>query len=180
MQLFATGTQPISTLRTRQRIKGSILDPLARYDIALSWDGQQLEGRLGGWWFAENLRLERRVHSLLGTVLSGAVRLVVSAHVSNHQLEIRFSGSRFIERAVVFLGAETLRGEIFYGDQAQPLEFRIFDGLLEGQVFAGQPIKLLAQNVPDWILLTAAIVSDVAQREVSRALLESLDSMGER
>jgi hypothetical protein len=172
---------PISVLPlTRQRIKGSILDPLARYDIALTWDGQQLEGRLGGWWFAENLRLERRVNSLLGTVFSGAVRLAISAQVSNHQLEIRFSGSRYIERAVAFFGSEQIKGEVFYGDNAQPLEFQITNGQLVGQIFGGQPIKLNAPNVPDWILLTSAIIADAAQREVSKALLESLDSMGER
>ena len=179
MQLLL-GTNPIRTTRSVERIKGAIHDPLARYDIALRWDGQQLEGRLGGWWFAENLKLERRVHSLLGTVLSSAVRLAISAHVSSNQLEIRFSGSRHIERAVVYLGSELFTGQGFCGDQSYPLEFRTSGNKLEGAVQGGQPIRLEAGNVPDWILLTTALIADVAQREVSKALLESLDSMGER
>ncbi len=179
MQLLL-GTNPIRTSRTVERIKGAIHDPLARYDIALRWDGQQLEGRLGGWWFAENLKLERRVHSLLGTVLSNAVRLAISAQVSSNQLEIRFSGSRYIERAVVYLGSDKFSGQVFQGDQAHPLEFRIIGNQLTGSVFGGQPIKLEAGQVPDWILLTAAIIADASSREVSKALLESLDSFGER
>jgi hypothetical protein len=180
MQLLSLGTNPIRTTRNSERIKGSINDPLARYDIALRWDGQQLEGRLGGWWFAENLKLERRVHSLLGTVLSSAVRLAISAQVSSNQLEIRFSGSRHIERAVVYLGSDTFTGQVFQGDQSYPLEFRINHNKLEGAVHGGQNIRLEAGHVPDWILLTTAIIADAAQREVSKALLESLDSMGER
>ena len=179
MQLLL-GSNPIRTIRSVERIKGAIHDPLARYDIALRWDGQQLEGRLGGWWFAENLKLERRVHSLLGTVLSSAVRLAISAHVSSNQLEIRFSGSRHIERAVVYMGSELFTGQVFCGDQSHPLEFRASGNKLEGAVHGGQPIHLEAGNVPDWILLTTALIADVAQREVSKALLESLDSMGER
>jgi hypothetical protein len=179
MQLLL-GSNPIRTIRSVERIKGAIHDPLARYDIALRWDGQQLEGRLGGWWFAENLKLERRVHSLLGTVLSSAVRLAISAHVSSNQLEIRFSGSRHIERAVVYMGSELFTGQVFCGDQSHPLEFRTSGNKLEGTVHGGQPIRLEAGNVPDWILLTTALIADVAQREVSKALLESLDSMGER
>ncbi len=179
MQL-SLNAQAIRTNNQIQRIKGAIEDPFARYNISLRWDGQTLEGRLGGWWFAENLRLERRIHSLLGTVLSGAVRLAVSAQVSSQQLEIRISGSRHFERAIVFLGGQTLTGQVFQNDVAAPLEFQILHGKLSGKINHGQPIQLEANNTPDWILLTAAIIADAAQREVSKALLESLDAMGER
>jgi hypothetical protein len=177
MQLLGFGTAPITIAPTR--IKGAIHDPLARYDLALRWDGAVLEGRLGGWWFAETLRLERRGYNLLGTVLSNAVRLAVSAHVNASQLEVRFSGSRFVERAVVYLGDQTYSGKVYFEESQTALEFRLENSVLEGKI-GDLPVKLAASGAPDWILLAAALVAHAAQKEVSKALLESLDSMGER
>jgi hypothetical protein len=177
MQLLGLGTAPITLAPTR--IKGAIHDPLARYDLALRWDGALLEGRLGGWWFAETLRLERRGYSLLGTVLSNAVRLAVSAHFNATQLEVRFSGSRFVERAVVYLGDQTYTGNVYFGESQTAFNLRLEQGVLEGRI-GDLPVKLSAPNAPNWILLTAILVAYAAQKEVSKALLESLDSMGER
>jgi hypothetical protein len=177
MQLLGLGTAPLTIAPTR--IKGAIHDPLARYDLALRWDGAHLEGRLGGWWFAETLRLERRGYSLLGTVLSNAVRLAVSAHFNASQLEVRFSGSRFVERAIVYLGETTYTGKVYFEENPTSLEFTLENGALDGKI-GDLPVKLSAPNAPDWILLTAALVAYAAQKEVSKALLESLDSMGER
>jgi hypothetical protein len=209
MQLLGLGTAPITLSPTR--IKGAIHDPLARYDLALRWDGTLLEGRLGGWWFAETLRLERRGYNLLGTVLSNAVRLAVSAHFNATQLEVRFSGSRFVERAVVYLGNQThmgssdqthmgssdqthmgssdqthmgssdqtYTGNVYFGEAQTAFNLRLEQGVLEGRI-GDLPVKLSAPNAPDWILLSAILVAYAAQKEVSRALLESLDSMGER
>jgi hypothetical protein len=177
MQLLGLGTAPIAIPPTR--IKGAIHDPLARYDLALRWDGALLEGRLGGWWFAETLRLERRGYSLLGTVLSNAVRLAVSAHFNASQLEVRFSGSRFVERAVVYLGESTYTGKVYFGETHTNLELHLENGVLEGKI-GELPVRLSAPNAPDWILLASVLVAHAAQKEVSKALLESLDSMGER
>lgn len=177
MQLLGLGSAPLSLQPTR--IKGAIQDPLARYDLALRWDGTYLEGRLGGWWFAETLRLERRGYGLLGTILSNAVRLAVSAHFNATQLEVRFSGSRFVERAVVYLGEETYTGKVYFAEKPTPIALRLDQDNLTGTI-GDLPVKLSAPSAPDWILLTAALAAYAAQKEVSKALLESLDSMGER
>jgi hypothetical protein len=190
---------PVKTLGQR-RLKGVLNRSGMRYKINLNWHDTRLIGRFGGWLLGKNVQLERTGDDLLGTVSSGpfsggTIRLAVHARFSPDEhdphtgrLELRLTGLRRISTATMTIHTDCITGTVRADDDADHgrseirLKFRA-NGL-EGQIGVdGQHVCLERTETPDetpnFVLVTAALLVDAVTREVSRALLESLDRMRE-
>lgn len=185
----------IPTLEKR-RLRGTLTGSGLRYGVNLEWDGTRLTGRLGGVLLGENVQLERVGDALLGTVSSGPVssspvRLAVHArftpdeHDANTgRLELRLCGLGYINTAAVTIHADCVTGTVHAGDEALEASFALNPARLEGRVADGagntvQHVQIERAGVPNFALVTAALMVDAVSREVSRLVLESLDHLRE-
>ena len=172
-QRFQTMLVPIA-----QTIRGEVSDPTSHYAVKLDWNGSRVEGRLGGWWFAEKISLERSPHGLIGYVTSRSVHLTVNVRLIGARLELLIASR-----------GETQQIEIVMSDCSTGI-WRGADGLhtpihLErtatGNVIqvAERRVTLSAPSSPDWVVVSAGLIGLAAQRAVSTALLESLKELRE-
>ena len=190
---------PVKALGQR-RLKGVLNGSGMRYAVNLNWDGTRLSGRFGGWLLGESVQLERTGDDLLGTVSSGPVssgtiRLAVHARFTPDEhdphtgrLELRLTGLRQISTATMTIHTDCVTGTTHADgdtdDGRSEIKLKLRTNGLEGQIGVdGQHVRLERGNTPDdtpnFVLVTAALLVDAVTREVSRALLESLDRMRE-
>jgi hypothetical protein len=163
---------------TQDTLRGSVRNAHLRYGFQLRWDGTTLEGRLGGRFIGEHLRLRGSATELLGIVTGGIGNLAVRAVVSAEKLHLRvITGSGEVS-AETALGSGTgvlhdrgSSGAFVIGQRAAQLNLTLSD--TESVQLEG------AEKAPDWIRLTSVLLAVIVTREINRAQLESLRDMGE-
>ncbi len=172
-----------------RRLKGTLNGAGLHYSVNLNWDGTHLNGRFGGLLLGENVQLERFKDTLLGTVTGGAVRLAVHAHFTPDEhdlrtgrLELHLAGSRYLSTAIMTIHPDCVTGTGETRGVSFEIKFRLNETLLEGRIGSigsEQHVRLEGNDLPGFVLVTTALLADTVTREVSRALLESLDRMRE-
>jgi hypothetical protein len=159
-------------------LRGSVRNAHLRYRFQLRWDGATLEGRLGGRFIGERLRLQGNANELLGTVTGGIGNLAVRASHDAEKLCLRVVGG------CGELSAETdLRsgkGTLQHGGSSGSFVVEPGLGLLSLRFSDTETVRLeRIGNAPDWVSIAAALLTVIVTREINRAQLEALREMGE-
>ena len=193
MMQHTARTAPLPTRPAPARtLSGEVRDGLNRYGVQLHTAGDTIEGRLGGRWLGERLRLQLEDHAhhgleLLGSVSSGLVRLTVRAsyrpdpHTSNTgTLELRVVGPNPARTATLRVTADSASGTASHGDRTYPLRFALSDGALNGSsgTDGEHGLSLSAQGLGGPVLAAIAAIVDATHREVTEVALEHLRFMG--
>ena len=173
-QTFSSPPFPIA-----QTMRGQVSDATSRYGIHLNWNGSRIEGRLGGWWFAEKISLERSPHGLIGYVTSRSIHLTVNVTLTEARLELLIASRGCTE--TMNLGLSDGSTGIWHGCRGQPTSIQLEQTAAGFTLLAAeQRVTLNSSSSPDWVAVSAALVSLAAQRAVSSAMLESLRAMREQ
>ena len=162
-----------------QTIRGEVSDATSRYGIHLNWSGSRIEGRLGGWWFPEQLSLERSPRGLIGYVTSRSIHLTVNVTLADARLELLIASRGFTE--TINLELSDAPSGVWFEPSGQRTSIQ-FEQTATGWTLlaANRRVTLSAASSPDWVAVSAALVSLAAQRAVSSAMLESLRAMREQ
>jgi hypothetical protein len=183
-------TPPRNTINPQpRRLKGVLNGTGLHYGINLNWDGTRLNGRFGGLLLGENVQLERFKDTLLGTVTGGTFRLAVHARFMPEEhdlrvgrLELHLAGLRYLGTAIMTIHPDCVTGTGEANGVSFEIKLGLNETLLEGRIGSSdseQHVRLERNDLPNFVLVTAALLADTATREVSRTLLESLDRMRE-
>lgn len=173
----ATQTFITMPLPSVQIIRGEVSDATSRYGIHLNWNGSSMEGRLGGWWFAEKISLERSPHGLIGYVTSRSVHLTVNVTLVDARLELLIASRGCTETMNLELSDGSTG--IWHGCSGQPTPIQLVQTAAGVKVLAAER-RVTLDSPSDWVAVSAALVSLAAQRAVSSAMLESLRAMREQ
>lgn len=162
-----------------QTIRGEVSDATSRYAVNLNWNGSRIEGRLGGWWFAEKLLLERSPHGLIGYVNSRSIHLTINVTLNGTRLELLIASRGCTETMALEL-SEAATG-VWHSSQGLEAPIHL-EQTVSGYVIQTpeQRVNLSAPSSLDWVVISAGLVSLAAQRAVSNALLESLKDLREQ
>ena len=172
-QRFQTMPVPIA-----QTIRGEVSDPTSRYAVNLDWNGSRINGRLGGWWFAEKISLERSPHGLIGFVTSRSVHLTVNVRLVGARLELLIA-SRGETQQIEIVMSDRSTG-IWRVQGCQPTPIHLEQTASGHVIHAGERrVSLNAPSSPAWVVVSAGLVSLAAHQAVSTALLESLKELRE-
>ena len=175
----ATQTLDAVPIPIAQPIRGQVSDATSRYAVDLEWNGASLQGRLGGWWFAEKIRLERSPRGLIGYVSSRSVHLTVHvAYTAEARLELLIGGHGQTQTIELGLSDDPKGYWRDHRGEVTPIDCERTD---DGYVIsvADRRVSLRADLTPDWVAISAGLVSLAAQRAVSSAMLESLGELRE-
>ena len=175
----ATQTNNATPIQIAQQIRGDVTDAQSNLQIDLRWNGARLEGRLGGWWFPERIDLERSPRGLIGTVSSRAVLLSVNVTLTGARLELLIGVRGFTH--TVQLGLSDAPTGIWHGRDGLQTPIQFAQTASGWNAIVGQQrVNLNATASPDWVALSAATLSLVAQGEIAQAMLESLKALREQ
>lgn len=164
-----------------QQLLGRVWRPGMSYRVALAWDGRQLKGRLGGRVFGENVLLQSRGETLLGSVASSGWVYSVHAHKQGNSIECTFVGTENITSAHLELSPNGVSGRLLGQEASYIVSIEQEAGALRAEIGRDadcQEIRLELGKL-GWEVLVGVLVADISSRNAWRSLLASYQGSAE-